>query len=60
MIRRTICSTCGVKCEYDDKSVWEGNREIEILHCPACNSVIGKVFTDLNPIVRILEKDDSV
>ena len=59
MLRREICSQCGSECEYDDKSVWEGNREMEEFRCPVCNYVLDTVFTDQLPNVRLIKNGDS-
>lgn len=34
MIHRVTCDRCGSISEYDDKSIWEGNREHEDIECP--------------------------
>lgn len=59
MIRREICPQCGSECEYDDKSVWEGNREMEDFCCPVCDYVLATVFTDQIPHVRLIKKGCS-
>ena len=46
MIKRVICPECRSECEYDNKSVWEGNREFEDFKCPVCGYVLDTVFTD--------------
>lgn len=56
MKHTVTCSKCGSICEYDDKSVWEGNREHEEFLCPECGNVIGTVFTDQIPAVRLIKK----
>ena len=33
MIHRVTCDKCGSISEYDDKSIWEGNREHEDIEC---------------------------
>lgn len=35
-IKREKCSSCNSIIEYDDKSIWEGNREREEILCPVC------------------------
>ena len=55
MIMRVRCPGCGSLCEYDNKSVWEGNREMEDFECPKCNTLLDRVLTDKIPIVRIIE-----
>ena len=59
MLRRTICPRCRSECEYNDKSVWEGNREMEEFCCPVCDYVIATVFTDQIPYVRLIKKGSS-
>lgn len=54
MIRRATCEMCGVRVEYDDRSIWEGNRDFEDVLCPKCGNVLDRVFTDLCPTVRII------
>ena len=56
MIHRVTCNKCGSISEYDDKSVWEGNREHEDIGCPVCGCIIGSAFTDLVPVVRLIKK----
>lgn len=56
MIHRVTCGQCGSVSEYDDKSIWEGNREQEDITCPVCGNIIGSVFTDLMPIARLIKK----
>ena len=58
MLRRKICPNCGAECQYDDRSVWEGNREHEEYNCPRCGYVLATAFTDQPPIVRIVTKDN--
>ena len=57
MVRREKCPSCGALCEYDDRSVWEGNREREEFKCPECGYVLDIVFTDQLPHVRVIEKE---
>ena len=59
MIKRVICPECGSECEYDNKSVWEGNREFEDFGCPVCGHVLDRVFTDQLPNVRLIKKGDK-
>lgn len=54
MIHRVTCDKCGSISEYDDRSIWEGNREREEVECPVCGNIIGSVFTDLIPVARSL------
>ena len=42
--------------EYDDKSVWEGNRDFEDITCPICKKIVATVFTDLVPVVRVIKE----
>lgn len=56
--KRIICCNCNSIIEYDDKSIWEGNREREEIHCPVCGKYLLSIFTDLSPTVRIIEKND--
>ena len=58
MLRKTICKRCGSLSEYDDKSVWEGNREFEEVLCPECGEIIGTVFTDLLPKARLIARGE--
>ncbi len=53
---KTTCDNCGSILEYNDKSVCEGDRDFEDVYCPVCNNIVGRVFTDLIPEVRIVEK----
>ncbi|MBR1598788.1 MAG: hypothetical protein IJ661_07760 [Lachnospiraceae bacterium] len=59
MKNTVTCSQCGAICEYDDHSVWEGNREHEDFLCPKCGNVIGSAFTDLIPIVTVIKKGEK-
>ena len=54
MLHTVICNKCKSICEYDDKSIWEGNREHEDIACPNCVNIIGSIFTDQIPIVRCI------
>lgn len=60
MMRRVACDKCKSLLEYDDKSVWEGNRDREEVICPVCRSVVASVFTDLIVNVRVIKKGDGV
>ena len=53
MKRRTTCENCGAILEYDDKSVWLGNRDREDIYCPECETVVDTIFTDQIPIVHV-------
>ncbi len=59
MIQRVTCDKCGAISEYDDKSVWEGNREQEDVECPICKNIIGCAFTDLVPVARPIKKEKN-
>ncbi len=56
MIHRVTCDKCGSISEYDDRSIWESNREREEVECPVCGNIIGSVFTDLIPVARLISK----
>ena len=56
MKRRAVCEKCGSLLEYDDKSVWLGNREREDICCPECDTVVDTVFTDQIPTVYVIKK----
>ena len=59
MIHRVKCPKCNSDLEYDDKSVWEGNREHEDYECPICGTVVGSAFTDAIPTVRVIKRGDD-
>lgn len=59
MIKRVICSKCGAECEYDNKSVWVGNREFEDFKCPVCGYILDTIFTDQLPNVRLIKKGEN-
>lgn len=48
-----MCDKCQSVIEYEDKYVWEGNRNHEDVCCPKCGAVVASVFTDLIPLVKI-------
>ena len=56
MIIKITCSQCGAQLEYDNKSVWEGNRDFEEICCPLCGKEIDRIFTDLTPCVRVIKE----
>ena len=58
MKRQTVCEKCGSILEYDDKSVWLGNRDWEDICCPVCNSVVDSIFTDQIPTVRVIQNGE--
>ena len=60
MSHRVTCDRCGSISEYDDKSVWEGNREREDVKCPVCGNVIDSVFTYLIPVARLIKKGEKL
>lgn len=59
MIRNLICPNCHSECQYDDKSIWEGNRDMEDILCPVCDELLTRVFTDFNPVVILIKKGDE-
>lgn len=59
MIHRVTCDRCGSISEYDDKSIWEGNREHEDIECPVCGNIIDSAFTDLTPVARLIKKGEK-
>lgn len=38
MVKTVVCEKCGNTIEYEDKSVFEGNREFEEVVCPVCGN----------------------
>lgn len=58
MKRRVVCDNCKSLLEYDDRSVWLGNREREDVPCPVCKNIVDTVFTDLIPNVRVIKKGE--
>jgi len=54
--RRVTCKECRAVLEYDDKSVWEGNRDREDVVCPKCQTIVDHVFTDSIINVVVIEK----
>lgn len=56
MWKKVICEKCKSEFEYEDKSVWEGNREIEEVNCPVCGNEVASVFTDLIPNIRVIKR----
>lgn len=49
------CEICNSLVEYDNTSIVEGNRDFENIDCSRCNTTLTRVFTDLVPVVRIVE-----
>lgn len=58
-MKRVKCPKCGCTVEYNDKSVWEGNRDFEDVECPNCNEHLDRVFTDGFPNPRVVENSDK-
>ncbi len=56
MKRQVVCENCNSVLEYDDRSVWLGNRDHEDIPCPVCKSIVDTGFTDQIPIVRVIKK----
>ena len=56
MKRQAVCEKCGSILEYDDKSVWLGNRNHEDICCPICKNIVDTIFTDQIPSVRVIKK----
>ena len=56
MKRQVVCEKCNSVLEYDDMSVWLGNRDHEDIPCPVCKNIVDTVFTDQIPIVRVIKK----
>lgn len=60
MLKKVICDKCNSILEYDDKSIWEGNRDFEDFICPVCRNIVATVFTDQIPVVRLIKKGDVI
>lgn len=58
MKRQVVCEKCKSLLEYDDRSVWLGNREREDIQCPVCKNIVDTVFTDLIPNVHVVKKGE--
>lgn len=56
MKRQVVCKKCSSVLEYDDKSVWLGNRDYEDILCPICRNIVDTIFTDQISTVRIIKK----
>lgn len=56
MVRREVCPKCKAECQYDTRSVVEGNRELEEYVCPVCGYVLDTAFTDQIPVVTLIKK----
>lgn len=59
MWKKVSCEKCNSQLEYEDKSLWEGNREREEVCCPVCWNEVVSVFTDLIPQVRVVKRGDN-
>lgn len=55
-MRRVLCETCQNWIEFEDKTIWEGNRDFEKVICPVCGNLLAEVFTDLTPNPRVAKK----
>ena len=58
-MKRVKCPKCGCIVEYNDKSVWEGNRDFEEVKCPNCKEQLDRIFMDGFPNPRIVESNDK-
>ncbi|MBR1905614.1 MAG: hypothetical protein IJ819_04065 [Clostridiales bacterium] len=56
-MKRIVCPKCGKTIEYDDKSIWEGNRDFEDVNCPNCDEFLTRVFTDGIVYPRIVDDE---
>ncbi len=56
MIKRRLCPVCKSECQYDTRTIWEGNREMEDYKCPVCGYVLDTAFTDQIPTVTLIKK----
>lgn len=59
MSKRITCPKCSSILEYDDRSVYEGNRDFEDFDCPICGYTVATVFTDSLPVVHVISKKES-
>ena len=59
MIKKVICPVCESECQYDDCSIWEGNREREEFNCPVCGYTLDTIFTDQIPNVILVTKGEK-
>ena len=55
MWKTVTCEKCKSIIKYEDKSIVEGNREREEIHCLICQNVVAHVFTDLIPNVLLVK-----
>nr|WP_297708944.1 hypothetical protein [uncultured Butyrivibrio sp.] len=58
-MKRIMCPKCGCLVEYNDKTVWEGNREFEDVNCPNCGEHLDRVFIDGSPNERIVNENNT-
>lgn len=58
-MKRVICKNCKNVIEYEDKSVWEGNRDFEDIDCPVCGFKLTRIFTDGFPDPRVVKGSDD-
>lgn len=56
MKRIVTCPKCGAVCQYDDSSVFLGQRDKEEVLCPECMSVLATVVTDQIPVAQLIKK----
>ena len=59
IMRIVKCTKCGCDVGYNEKSIWEGNRDFEDVNCPNCNEYITKIFTDGNPNPYLINKSED-
>ncbi len=55
MPQKIVCPQCKAVCEFNTKSVWEGNRDFEEYLCPDCGCVLATAFTDQIPNIKIIK-----
>lgn len=56
MIKTVKCEKCGAMSKYDNRSNWKGQRDFEDVTCPKCGNVLDTIFTDLIPVVTLVEE----
>lgn len=54
------CPKCGSLVKYDNKSVWEGNRDFEEVLCPKCGEYLARVFTDGDPNPHLVDENGKI
>ena len=59
-MKQVTCPKCGCTVEFDDKSVWEGNRDFEDVNCPNCKEYLTRVFTDGFPNPRVIKRNQTL